>query len=280
MNARRAITTKHLIAKKERGERIVMVTAYDYPSALYADQAGVDAILVGDTLGMVVLGHPTTIPVTLEAMLHHVQAVMRAQPRALVVADMPFLTYQVNADEAMRNAGRLIQEGGAHVVPLVERLVCAGVPVMGHLGLTPQSVHQLGGYRVQARSAELARRLYEDALALEGVGAFAVVLESVPSEVAEAVTAALAIPTIGIGAGPQCDGEVQVFHDLLGLFDGFLPRHTKRYATLGDTIREALSRYAEEVRNGTFPAAENTVYQAELRDSEQWTSSPTKRRPT
>jgi 3-methyl-2-oxobutanoate hydroxymethyltransferase len=273
------MTTTELIAKKTRGERIVMVTAYDYPSALYADAAGVDALLVGDSLGMVVLGHPTTLPVTLETMLHHVRAVVRARPKALVIADMPFLTYQVNEDEAVRNAGRLLQEGGAaavkvegggRVTALVERLAAAGIPVMGHLGMTPQAVHGFGGFRVQAKQPEQARALLRDSVALERAGAFALVLEAIPSEVAAAVTQELRIPTIGIGAGPRCDGEVQVFHDLLGLWEGFVPRHTKRYAELGQQVRDALARYAEEVRAGTFPAEEQTFHQRDLEDPETW----------
>lgn len=279
MSERKPVTVPELIAKKARGERIAVVTAYDYPTALYADQAGVDAILVGDTLGMVVLGHSTTLPVTMEDMIHHVRAVVRAQPKALVIADLPFLSYQVSVDEAVRNAGRLLKEGGAgavklegghRVVPTVERLVGAGIPVMGHLGLTPQSVQQFGGFRVQARLPEQARTLRDEALALEAAGAFSLVLELVPSEVAEAVSTALTIPTIGIGAGPRCDGEVQVFHDLLGLFDWFVPKHTKRYAEVGATIREALAHYVEEVRNGSFPAEENTFHQRELENPDTW----------
>lgn len=281
MSDRPAMTVPGLVKKKALGERIVVLTAYDYPSAQYADQAGVDAILVGDTLGMVVLGHPTTLPVTMEEMLHHVRAVTRARTKALVIADMPFLSYQADEDEAVRNAGRLLKEGGAQavklegggrMVPLVRRLVCTGIPVMGHLGMTPQSVHEFGGFRVQARQPDQARQLLEQALALEEAGAFAVVLELVPAEVAKAVTAALEIPTIGIGAGPGCDGEVQVFHDLVGLFEWFLPRHTKRYAEVGQVIREALARYAEEVRAGSFPAEENTFHQRDLEDPETWKS--------
>jgi len=278
-NDRRPMTVPELVAKKARGERVVMVTAYDYPSALYADQAGVDAILVGDTLGMVTLGYPTTLPVTMEEMLHHVRAVARTQPRALVIGDMPFLSYQVSGDEAVRNAGRLLKEGGAQAVKLeggapvvatVERLVAAGMPVMGHLGLMPQSVHAHGGFRVQAKEPAAARRLLEEARMLESAGAFALVLELVPDEVSAAVSRALRIPAIGIGAGPRCDGQIQVLHDLLGLFDWFVPRHTRRYADLGSAAREALARYVEEVRGGLFPAEENTVHQAELGDPETW----------
>lgn len=281
MPDRKPVTIPELIARKSRGERIVMVTAYDYPTALYADQAGVDAILVGDTLAMVVLGYDTTLPVTMEEMLHHVRAVARARPKALVIADMPFLSYQVSPEEALRNAGRMLKEGGAAAVkleggertaPVVARLVQAGIPVLGHVGLTPQSVHELGGFRVQAREPASARQLLQDALALEAAGAFGVVLELVPAEVARVVTRRLRIPTIGIGAGPDCDGEVQVLHDLLGLFEWFVPRHTKRYAELGRAIREAVQRYAEEVRARAFPAEENTFHQPELEDAERWTS--------
>ncbi len=256
------VTVAELVAMKRRGERIVMVTAYDYPTARLADEAGIPVILVGDSLGNTVLGYETTIPVTLADMLHHTRAVTRAVRRALVVADMPFLTFQVTPEEALRNAGRLVQEGGAQAVkvegggPIVEtvsRLVRAGIPVMGHLGLTPQSVHALGGYRLQARSAAAVRQLFADALALEDAGAFAIVLELVPAPVAQAVSAILQIPTIGIGAGPGCDGQVQVLTDLLGLTPGPLPRHARAYADLAGVVREALRRYAEDVRNGLFP---------------------------
>jgi len=274
------VTAPELLRMKQRGERIVMVTAYDYPTALYADQAGVDAILVGDTLGMVIQGHTTTLPVTVDDILYHVRAVVRAQPKALVIADMPFLSYQVNADEALRNAGRMLKEAGARAVKLeggapvdlIERMVAAGIPVMGHLGLTPQSVHTFGGFKVQARQADAARRLLDDARALEAAGAFAIVLEGIPSEVSAAVTAELRIPTIGIGAGPHCDGEVQVLHDLIGMFEAFVVKHAKRYAEVGQTIRGALEQYAREVRSGTFPGEANTFHQPELEDAEKWKS--------
>lgn len=279
--ARKPVTAPALAQMKARGERIVSVTAYDYPTARLVDQAGADLILVGDSLGMVVLGHESPVPVTLEDILHHLKAVVRAQPKALVVADLPFLTYQVSEEQALVNAGRLIQEGGAGavkleggapVVPTVRRITEIGIPVVAHLGLTPQSIHALGGWRVQAKTPDSARRLLEDARALEDAGACALVLESVPSEVAEVVTAALHIPTIGIGAGPKCDGQVQVFHDLVGLFEWFVPRHTRRYADLGAAIRDAVTRYAEDVRGGAFPAEENTFHQEELKDPETWKS--------
>ena len=281
MAERKPVTVPELVAMKSRGERIVVVTAYDYPTALYADQAGVDAILVGDTLGMVVLGYPTTLPVSMEEILHHVRAVTRAQPKALVIADMPFLSYQAGADDAVRNAGRFLKEGGAAavkleggaaVVPIVKRLVAAGIPVMGHLGMTPQSVHGLGGFRVQGREPEQARRLLEEACLLEEAGVFSIVLELIPAELAGAVTAALSVLTIGIGAGPDCDGEVQVFHDLLGLFEGVLPRHTKRYAETGQTAVAALKQYVEDVRARRFPAEENTFHEPRLQDPKEWRS--------
>jgi len=264
------VTAVDLPRMKAGGERITMVTAYDYPTGRLADAAGVDAVLVGDTLGMVVLGHATTIPVTMEAMLHHTAAVTRAVERALVVADMPFLSYQVTTEEAMRNAARLIQQGGAGAVkieggaalaPTVARIVGAGIPVVGHVGLTPQSVHQLGGFRLQAKTSASAQRLIEDARALEDAGAFAVVLELVPAPLAQRVTELLSIPTIGIGAGSGCDGQIQVLHDLIGLVGepetAHLPRHARRYAEIGVAIRQALASYVADVRAGRFPEAAN-----------------------
>jgi 3-methyl-2-oxobutanoate hydroxymethyltransferase len=261
-----AATTADLSAMKAGGERITMVTAYDFPTASLAEAAGVDALLVGDSVGTAVLGHATTVPVTLAAMLHHCAAVTRAVDHTLVVADLPFLTYQVAAEEAMRNAARLIQEGGAAAVkleggrrlaPTVERIVAAGIPVMGHLGLTPQSVHTLGGHRLQAKTPAAAQALIEDALALQEAGAFALVLELVPAPLARLVTAGLAIPTIGIGAGAGCDGQIQVLHDLLGLVadpeSAHLPRHTRRYAELGRLLREALRDYVADVKAERFP---------------------------
>lgn len=253
-----------LEAKKRRGEKIAMLTAYDYTMARLLDRAGIDVLLVGDSLGMVVLGYETTLPVTLDAMVHHTRAVSRGVERALVVADMPFLTYQVSVEEAMRNAGRLMQEGGAAAVKIegggaaveaAARLVEAGIPVMGHLGLLPQSVHQLGGYRQQARLPADADRLLADAQALEEVGVFAVVLESIPAAVAEIVTAGLRIPTIGIGAGPHCDGQVLVSFDMLGLSQDGVPSFVKRYANLGEQTVTAAKAYAEDVRKGRFPEA-------------------------
>lgn len=253
-----------LRARKQRGEKIVMLTAYDASMARWLDRAGIDVLLVGDSLGMVVMGCETTLPVTMEAMLHHVRAVVRGARRALVVADMPFLSYRVSVAEAIRNAGRLLQEGGAAAVKLeggrpvldvVTRLVEAGIPVMGHLGLVPQSVHQLGGFRRQAQDEEEAEQLLEDARALERAGAFAVVLESIPAELARTVTEQLRIPTIGIGAGPHCDGQVLVCYDAFGLYEGAVPPFVKQYARLGELMREAARAYAEDVRRGRFPAA-------------------------
>src|SRR5580658_254277 len=258
------IRVPDLEAKKRRGERIAMLTAYDYTMARLLDRAGIDVMLVGDSLGMVVLGYETTLPVTLDAMVHHTRAVSRGTNRALVVADMPFLTFQVRVSEAVRNAGRLIQEGGAAavkieggsaVVEAAARLVEVGIPVMGHLGLLPQSVHQLGGFRRQATLDEDAEQLLADAQALEEAGAFAVVLESIPAEVARAVTKELRIPTIGIGAGPYCDGQVLVSYDMLGLSQNGVPAFVKRYADLGEQTVAAVRAYADDVRTGRFPSA-------------------------
>jgi len=247
---------------KERGERIVMLTAYDATMTRLFDRAGIDLLLVGDSLGNVILGLDTTIPVTLDEIIHHTRAVTRAASRALVVADMPFLTYQISAEQAMRNAARLFQEGGAAAVKLeggravadtVGRITSAGLPVMGHVGLTPQHVHRLGGMRQQARDDDAAEELISDALALEDAGAFAVVLEAIPDPVAKEVTSRLKIPTIGIGAGPHCDGQVLISYDVLGLFDGFVPPFVKQYAQLGELILNAVKNYADDVRQGAFP---------------------------
>lgn len=241
-----------------------MVTAYDATMARLFDRAGIDLLLVGDSLGNVILGLDTTVPVTLEAIIHHTRAVTRGASRALVVADMPFLTYQVSTEQALQNAARLFQEGGASAVKMeggrsvadtIRRLTEAGMPVMGHVGLTPQHVHRLGGMRQQARTQKAAEELLEDALALEVAGVFALVLEAVPDPVANEVTSRLKIPTIGIGAGPGCDGQVLVSYDLLGLFDGFVPPFVKRYAQLGQVIVTAAQAYADEVRQGVFPKA-------------------------
>jgi len=268
MTDTKRIRLPDLEAKKRRGEKIAMLTAYDYTMARLLDRAGIDILLVGDSLGMVVLGYDTTLPVTMDAMVHHTRAVSRGVLRALVVADMPFLTYQVSVEEALRNTGRLIQEGGAAAVKIegggaaveaAARIVEAGIPVMGHLGLLPQSVHQLGGFRQQARLEEDAERLLADAQALQEAGAFALVLESIPAGVAKAVTAGLHIPTIGIGAGPHCDGQVLVSYDMLGLSQDSVPPFVKRYADLGEQTVAAARAYADEVQMGRFPAVSQRV---------------------
>ncbi len=261
----RPVRVPDLKAMKRRGEKIVMLTAYDASMARLLDRAGVDVLLVGDSLGMVIMGCETTLPVTMEAMLHHVRAVRRGARRALVVADMPFLSYQVSLEGAVRNAGRLIQEGGASAVKLeggrpvlevVRRLCDIGIPVMGHLGLVPQSVHKLGGFRPRARDEREAAQLLEEARELEAAGAFAIVLESIPADLARAVTASLEIPTIGIGAGPHCDGQVLVSYDIFGLYEGPRPPFVKQYARLGELMVEAARAYAEDVRQGRFPPPE------------------------
>lgn len=260
------VTINDVRAFKQRGERFPMLTAYDALSARILDRAGIPLILVGDSLGMVMLGYDSTVPVTMDEMLHHVRAVARGASNALVVADMPFMSYQASAEEGFRNAGRFLKEGGAHavkleggsrVVELAARLTESGIPVMGHLGLTPQSVNQFGGYRVQGREEEAAHRIVRDAKELERAGAFAVVLEAVPAPLAAEVTDSISIPTIGIGAGPACDGQVLVFHDFLGITDGKLPRFVKRYASLGDDIESAARAFAREVAEGAYPGPEH-----------------------
>ena len=260
------LTIRDIQRMKEAGERIPMLTAYDYTTAQMVDAAGVPLILVGDSLGMVVLGYSSTVPVTLDDMLHHAKAVVRGAQRALVVGDLPFLTY-TTPEQALSSAGRMLQEagcqavkveGGAAVAPIVGRLVTAGIPVMGHLGYTPQSENTLGK-RVQGRSLEAARQLLVDARALEAAGAFAIVLELVPAELAHAISGRLRVPTIGIGAGAGCDGQVQVIHDLLGLYTDFVPKHARRYRTLADEIRAAASEYARDVQGGAFPSTEHAA---------------------
>jgi len=260
------VTTVTLREMKDRGEKISMLTAYDYPIARLLDEAGIEVILVGDSLAMVGLGYETTLPVTMEEMLHHVRAVGRGVKRALLVADMPFGSFQASVEEGVRNAGRFLKEagaqavkleGGREVADLTRRLTSVGIPVMGHLGLTPQMVHQFGGFKVQGRTAAAAERLREDALLLEEVGVFALVLEGIPWQVAEVITRELRIPTIGIGAGSSCDGQVLVTNDLLGLFDDFAPKFVKRYANLKETIAAAFTRYRQEVKAGEFPGPEH-----------------------
>jgi 3-methyl-2-oxobutanoate hydroxymethyltransferase len=258
-------TITDLRASKAEGRRFAMLTAYDYPTARILDEAGIPVLLVGDSVADNVLGHETTLPVTMEEMLHHTRAVARGAANALVVGDMPFLSYQVSDEEAVRNAGRFLKEGGAHAVKLegplfelIERMVTRGIPVMGHLGLTPQSVHAMGGYRVQARTEEAAARLLEDAHGLEKAGVFALVLEGVPAAVGKRVTESLSVPTIGIGAGPHCDGQVLVIHDVLGLSFRTPARFVKRYADLRGEIERAATSFREEVEAGTFPGPEHS----------------------
>ncbi|MDX1435559.1 MAG: 3-methyl-2-oxobutanoate hydroxymethyltransferase [Anaerolineales bacterium] len=262
LDNRKKITTREFRLKKQRGEPISMLTAYDYPTAGIIDQVGIDSILVGDSLGMVVLGYETTLPVTMEDMLHHCKAVSRGAEYALLIGDMPFLSYQVSVSEAVRNAGRFLQEagmdavkleGGSERVSAIREITSAGIPVMGHLGLTPQSVNQFGGFVAQGKTAEAARELLEDALILQDAGCFSMVLESVPWRLAELVSERLDIPTIGIGAGKGCDGQVLVTHDLLGIFDRFTPRFVRKYADLHGTMLEAIASFREEVEAGTFP---------------------------
>jgi len=265
--SRKKVTLPQLRLMKERGEAITMVTAYDYTSALLADRAGMDILLVGDSVGMVVLGYKSTVPVTMEEMLHHTKAVMRADPSALVVADLPFLSYQASITDAVYNAGYLLKEGGADavkleggqaVIPMVRAIVDAGIPVMGHLGLTPQSVTQLGGYHVQGKDEVVANQIIADAEALVEAGIFSLVLECVPVSLARDITSCLPVPVIGIGAGPDCDGQVLVYHDLLGLFDRLQPKFVKKYVQLSDIILDALKQYREEVRQGIFPGEEHS----------------------
>lgn len=272
---RKKVTIRTLAERKAAGEPITMVTGYDYPTAVALDRAGIDSILVGDSLGMVVLGYETTLPVTMEDMLHHCKAVARGASSSLLIGDMPFMSYQVSVEAAVRNAGRFLQEagmdavkleGGRERVPVVEAIVSAGIPVLGHLGLTPQSVHQFGGWRAQGKTAVAARKLLEDALALQHAGCFGVVLESIPSQLGELVSRRLAIPTIGIGAGVGCDGQVLVVHDLLGMFDRFTPSFVKKYAQLHAAMREAFEAYRADVEGREFPDADHSFEM----DPEEW----------
>lgn len=268
------VSVLDIVDMKRRGERIAALTAYDYTSAQMVDAAGVPFILVGDTLGMVVQGHDTTLPVTLDHIIYHAQMVERGTRRALLVGDLPFMTYHVSDEDALRNAARLMKEGrvgavkiegGAEVAKTLEKMVRAGIPVCGHLGFTPQSTHAKGGPRMQARQAEAALGLLEDAKALEAAGAFAIVLELVPASVAQAISTRLTIPTIGIGAGPYCDGEIQVFHDILGLYTDFQPRHTKRYLNGSHDMVMAMRDYVRDVAARTFPGHDQT---SDLKDDQ------------
>ncbi|MBA7467726.1 3-methyl-2-oxobutanoate hydroxymethyltransferase [subsurface metagenome] len=261
------ITINQIKAMKQKGEKITMLTAYDYSTAKIVDEVGIPLILVGDSLGMVVLGYESPISVTIEDMLHHTKAVVRGTKQAMVVGDMPFMTYHISIDEALRNAARFIQEGGAQAIKLeggvtvaekVRRIVECGIPVMGHIGLTPQSIHQFGGFKVQGRTPEAAVKILKDAQALEEAGAFAIVLETVPAPLATLITQKIGVPTIGIGAGIGCDGQVQVINDILGSFADFVPKHAKQYAKLTDIMSSAVTEYYNEVKAGSFPTAKQS----------------------
>ena len=263
---RKKVTIPEILQMKQDGRRITVLTAYDFPFARLVDQEGVDIILVGDSAGVVVAGHETTLPVTMDEMIYHVKAVRRAEPKALLVADMPFMSCQVGIDEACRNSGRMIKEGGAEAVKIeggtnmaqvIRAITAIDIPVMGHVGLTPQSIHRMGGYKVQGRKDQ-ADRVVEDALAVEAAGAFSVVLEGIPSRLAARIRAELTIPTIGIGAGPECDGQVLVVHDILGLCEKYSPKFVKRYADLAPLISGAVKQYVDEVRAGEFPTEEHS----------------------
>lgn len=269
---RKKVTTSTYRSKKKQGEIITMLTAYDYATALAVDQAGIDSILVGDSLGMVVLGYETTLPVTMDEMIHHCKAVARGAKYALLVGDMPFMSYQASVEDAVENAGRFLKEAGMDAVKLeggrerrstVEAIVAAGIPVMGHIGLTPQSIHQLGGFRAQGKSAEAAQRLLEDALILQEAGCFSIVLETIPDQLARIMSEKLEIPTIGIGAGVGCDGQVLVIHDLVGLFDRFTPRFVKVYAHLHEEMAKAIEAYKTDVEARTFPSEEHSFHMSE-----------------
>jgi 3-methyl-2-oxobutanoate hydroxymethyltransferase len=261
------VTITEIKEIKQKKENIPVLTAYDYVTAKIIDEAGVPLILVGDSLGMVMLGYESTIPVTMEEMIHHTKAVVRGAKRALVIGDMPFMTYHASIPEALHNAARFIQEGGAQAVKLeggeivadtVRRLVGCGIPVMGHIGLTPQSIHQLGGFKVRGKGLDEGRKLLDDALILEEAGAFAIILECTPAPLSRLISQKLGIPTIGIGAGPDCDGQVQVISDLLGLYTDFVPKHAKQYARLAGEIKTAICSYVSEVKSRRFPTAEQS----------------------
>ena len=260
-------TIREIATLKRRGKSITMITAYDYTSARIVEDAGVDIILVGDSLGQVVLGYESTVPVTMEDMIHHVKAVVRGTQKVHIVGDLPFMSYQARRSEAVHNAGRLLKEGGAQSVKLeggrqvartIQRIVQAGIPVMGHIGLTPQAVNQLGGYRIQGRTTRAAIELIRDAKAVEDAGAYSLVLEGVPSQLAQIVTDRLTIPTIGIGAGVHCDGQVQVFHDMMGLYTDFTPKHARKYAHLAQLMSGAVSEYIRDVRSQSFPSEDES----------------------
>lgn len=256
------VTIAQIQEMKQKGEKFAMLTSYDYSTAKIVDEAGIPLILVGDSLGVVMLGYESTIPVTVDEMLHHTRAVVRGTKHALVIGDMPFMSYHTSVEDAMRNAGRFIQEGGCQAVKMegglnvaekVRRVVQCGIPVMGHIGLTPQSINQLSGYKIQGKTPEAAKKLLADAQALEEAGAFAVVIETVPAQLSALITKKINIPTIGIGAGAGCDGQVQVINDMLGSFNDFVPKHAKQYVKLSDIIKKAVTDYADEVKTGSFP---------------------------
>ena len=261
------VTIADIKAMKQRGEKIAMLTAYDYAIAKLIDEVGTPLILVGDSLGMVMLGYESTIPVTMAEMLHHTKAVVRGAKHALIIGDMPFMTYNISVEDALRNAARFIQEGGAQAVKLeggetvaetVSRLVACGIPVQGHIGLTPQSINQLGGYKVIGKTPEVAIRLLNDARSLEQAGVFSIVLEAVPAQLSKLITERVSVPTIGIGAGKHCDGQVQVISDLLGLYTDFVPKHAKQYAKLSVSINKAVTDYIAEVKSGDFPTPQQS----------------------
>ena len=261
------ITINQIKEMKQKGEKIAMLTAYDYTTAKIIDEVGIPLILVGDSLGMVVLGYETTIPVTTEEMLHHTKAVVRGAKQAMIVGDMPFMTYHISVSQALENAARFIQEGGAQAIKLeggvtvaekVQRIVECGIPVMGHIGLTPQSIHQFGGFKVQGKTPEAVARLLKDARALEEAGAFSIVMETVPAPLSKLITDSISIPTIGIGAGIGCDGQVQIINDILGSFTDFIPKHAKQYAKLADIMSSAITEYYNEVKVGSFPTDEQS----------------------
>jgi 3-methyl-2-oxobutanoate hydroxymethyltransferase len=261
------VTIADIKAMKQRGEKIAMLTAYDYATAKLIDEAGTPLILVGDSLGMVMLGYESTIPVTMDDMLHHTKAAVRGAKHALIIGDMPFMTYNISVEDALRNAARFIQEGGAQAVKLeggetvaetVSRLVACGIPVQGHIGLTPQSINQLGGYKVIGKTPEVAIRLLNDAKSLEQAGVFSIVLEAVPAQLSKLITERVSVPTIGIGAGKHCDGQVQVISDLLGLYTDFVPKHAKQYVKLSVSINKAVTDYIAEVKSGDFPTSQQS----------------------
>jgi len=267
--AEQKVTTATIRERKTKGEKITMLTAYDYATAVVLDEAGVDIILVGDSLGMVVLGYDSTLPVTMGDMLHHTGAVVRGTKRALVIADMPFMSYQVSNEKAVHNAGRFLKEagaqgvkleGGKEIADLTRKITSIGIPVMGHLGLTPQSVHQMGGYKIQGKEDATAKKIMEDAKVIEEAGAFSVVLECVPAPLAKTITQSIGIPTIGIGAGVDCDGQVLVINDMLGMFERFTPTFVKRYLNLHAQMKESVRQYIDEVKSGAFPDEEHSLF--------------------